>query len=123
MFYRRYCHENSLDPNLANGTIVLCCGGLGNAQGAEAAGAAGAIFQEDSLKDASEADSILLPASCLVSADGTQVYGYINTATYNFYYCTLPILVFVLGSMVCFLTHILLIICTIQQSHSNHFQE
>lgn len=78
----RYCLPDSLNPNLGNGTIVLC-DGLSDGEAVADAGAAGAIMQEDRLRDV--ALSYPLPASYLGSADGGEVYTYINT-TRCFYF-------------------------------------
>ncbi|KAG6436556.1 hypothetical protein SASPL_101457 [Salvia splendens] len=72
----RYCLPNSLDPELANGTIVLC-DGLSDGEPVVAVGAAGAIMREDQLRDV--ALSYPLPASYLGLFDGGEVYDYINT--------------------------------------------
>ncbi|KAH6805649.1 Subtilisin-like serine endopeptidase family protein [Perilla frutescens var. frutescens] len=72
----RYCLQDSLNPSLANGTIVLC-DGLSDGEPVVAVGAAGAIMQEDRLRDV--ALSFPLPASYLGSVDGGEVYDYINT--------------------------------------------
>lgn len=69
--YYRYCLPDSLNPNLANGTIVLC-DGLSDGKPVVDTGAAGAIMQDDRLRDV--ALSYPLPASYLGSADGGEVY-------------------------------------------------
>lgn len=65
-----------MDPELANGTIVLC-DGLSDGEPVVAVGAAGAIMHADQLRDV--ALSYPLPASYLGSVDGAEVYAYINT--------------------------------------------
>lgn len=68
-----------MNPNLANATIVLC-DGLSDGEAVAAVGAAGAILQEDRLRDV--ALSFPLPASYLGSSDGGEVYDYINTTRF-----------------------------------------
>lgn len=75
----RYCLPDSLSPDLANGTIVLC-DGLSDGEPVAASGAAGAILHEDRLRDV--ALSFPLPASYLGSSDGGEVYDYINTTRF-----------------------------------------
>lgn len=77
----RYCLPDSLNPDLAKGTIVLC-DGLSDGEPVVAVGAAGAILHEDRLRDV--ALSFPLPASYLGSVDGGEVYGYINTTRCSF---------------------------------------
>ncbi|KAL1544724.1 cucumisin-like [Salvia divinorum] len=72
----RYCLPDSLDHDLANGTIVLC-DGLSDGEPVVAVGAAGVILRVDQLRDV--ALSFPLPASYLGSVDGGEVYNYINT--------------------------------------------
>lgn len=72
----RYCLLDSLSPNLAKGTIVLC-DGLSDGEPVVVVGATGAILHDDRLRDV--ALSFPLPASYLGSVDGGEVYDYINT--------------------------------------------
>ncbi|KAG6433244.1 hypothetical protein SASPL_104852 [Salvia splendens] len=66
----RYCLLDSLDPELANGTIVLC-DGLSDGEPVVAVAAARAILYEDQLRDASL--SYPLPASYLGLVDGPDL--------------------------------------------------
>ncbi|XP_052198206.1 cucumisin-like [Diospyros lotus] len=71
----RYCGENSLNPDLVNGSIVLC-DALTNGEPALLAGAAGIVMEDSGLPDT--ADSFPLPATVVGAQDGTAIYSYIN---------------------------------------------
>ncbi|KAK8500940.1 hypothetical protein V6N12_003557 [Hibiscus sabdariffa] len=76
--FGRLCLENSLNPKLVKGKIVVC-DRLVSGSGPLAAGAIGALFQGIGPKDA--AFSFPLPASHVDTVDGSRIFVYINSAS------------------------------------------
>ncbi|KAK8629660.1 hypothetical protein V6N13_078493 [Hibiscus sabdariffa] len=74
----RFCLDNSLNPKLVKGKIVLCDRFVSGSEPL-AAGAIGALFQDNAAQDS--AFSFPLPASLLDVADGSQVFIYINSTS------------------------------------------
>ncbi|KAK8487223.1 hypothetical protein V6N11_013946 [Hibiscus sabdariffa] len=74
----KLCLENSLNPKLVKGKIVVC-DRLVSGSGPLAAGAIGALFQGIGPKDA--AFSFPLPASHVDTVDGSRIFVYINSAS------------------------------------------
>ncbi|XWS65923.1 hypothetical protein CRYUN_Cryun05aG0155500 [Craigia yunnanensis] len=74
----RFCGQNSLDPNLVKGKIVLC-DMLGNGREPFLAGAVGAVMQDQEAKDL--AYLFPLPASYLNLVDGSKIFVYINSTS------------------------------------------
>lgn len=74
----RWCGPDSLDPEKAKGTIVLCYSedGYGNAYGAITSRASGVIYYNTGYRD--DASTSPVPASVLGKHDGDQVFDYIN---------------------------------------------
>ena len=78
--FTRYCGENSLNPDLVNGRIVLC-DALTNGEPALLAGAAGIVMEDNRLPDT--ADSFPVPATVVGAQDGTAIYSYIKLTRYT----------------------------------------
>ncbi|KAI4299498.1 hypothetical protein L6164_032956 [Bauhinia variegata] len=75
----RICSENSLDPALVKGKVVLCDGFTGPMKLGFASGAAGIVMHSDAIKD--NAYSYALPASHINSEDGNSIYTYLTTTS------------------------------------------
>ncbi|XVE52596.1 hypothetical protein DITRI_Ditri02bG0134700 [Diplodiscus trichospermus] len=74
----RFCRQNSLDPKLVKGKIVLCDAFV-NGREPFLAGAIGAVMQDQEPKDS--AFSFPLPASYLELVDGSNIFRYINSTS------------------------------------------
>ncbi|KAL9674782.1 hypothetical protein QQ045_002981 [Rhodiola kirilowii] len=71
-----YCLDNSLDPLLVNGKIVLC-ESTGTGQAAFVAGAAGALYTDDGPKDVARPSA--LPSSYVDTSSGLSIYEYMTS--------------------------------------------
>ncbi|XVE99662.1 hypothetical protein REPUB_Repub03eG0219000 [Reevesia pubescens] len=74
----RHCLQNSLDPNLVKGKIVLC-DSLSAGTEPFLAGAVGTVMQDQEPKDV--AYSFPLPASYLEMVDGSKIFVYLNSTS------------------------------------------
>ena len=77
----RICRENSLDPALVRGKIVLCNGYSPPSLVGLASGAAGLIFL--STLPLVVADVFALPAIHISATDGKSVYSYLRSTRYK----------------------------------------
>ncbi|KAJ6432583.1 hypothetical protein OIU84_019759 [Salix udensis] len=75
----RFCSQNTLDPALVKGKIVLCDTLNGFGRGPFFAGAAGAVMQDEGAKDA--AYSFPLPVSYLGTREGGNILSYMNSTS------------------------------------------
>lgn len=74
----RFCFQNSLDPALVKGKIVLC-DELDDGRGPFFAGAVGAVMQDGGAKDV--AYSFPLPVSYLGTGEGRHILSYMNSTS------------------------------------------
>lgn len=75
--FLRLCLDNSLDPDLVRDKIVLCAS-RGQGQAGFVAGAAGALYADNGVKDAVVASA--LPASLLEVQSGNDILSYMLTS-------------------------------------------